>query len=165
MSEEQAGKPKPVDPNEMFRGIRDAYLDLMAKAMAEAVNTEAYTEATGAVLNNSLAFTAPFREATEKSMLQVLQQLSMPSRQDFVALADRFTNIEMRLDDLDAKLDRIEKQTQAAPPAAAPKPTSPMPKTQPEMQAGSKPPATRRRVARVKPVRAPKPAVKKATRK
>ena len=39
----------------------------------------------------------------------------MPSRQDFAALADRFTNLEMRLDDMDAKLDRIEKQTQASP--------------------------------------------------
>jgi len=41
-------------------------------------------------------------------MLQALQQLSMPSRADFVGLADRLTNIEMRLDDMDAKLDRIE---------------------------------------------------------
>jgi hypothetical protein len=42
-------------------------------------------------------------------MLQALQQLSMPSRADFVALAERVTNMEMRLDDMDAKLDRIEK--------------------------------------------------------
>jgi hypothetical protein len=42
-------------------------------------------------------------------MLHVLEQLSMPSRADFVSLADRVTNIEMHLDDMDAKLDRIEK--------------------------------------------------------
>jgi hypothetical protein len=41
-------------------------------------------------------------------MLHVLEQLSMPSRADFVGLAERATNIEMRLDDMDAKLDRIE---------------------------------------------------------
>jgi hypothetical protein len=40
-------------------------------------------------------------------MLRVLEQLSMPSRADFIALADRVTNIEMLLDDMDAKLDRI----------------------------------------------------------
>jgi hypothetical protein len=58
-------------------------------------------------------------------MLQVLQQLSMPSRQDFIALADRFANLEMRLDDMDAKLDRIEKQTHVAPvPKTAPVQTS-----------------------------------------
>lgn len=40
-------------------------------------------------------------------MLRVLEQLSMPSRADFISLADRVTNIEMRLDDMDAKLDQI----------------------------------------------------------
>ncbi len=33
----------------------------------------------------------------------------MPSRADFVGLAERVTNVEIRLDDMDAKLDRIEK--------------------------------------------------------
>ena len=115
MSEDPTGSSKPFDPFEQFRSMRDAYLDSMAKVMVDAVNTEGYAQATGAMLENSLTISAPFREAMEKSMLQVLQQLSMPSRQDFTALADRFTNLEMRLDDMDAKLDRIEKQTHAAP--------------------------------------------------
>ena len=97
----------------------------MAKAMVEAVNTEGYAQATGAMLENSLTISAPFRDAMEKSMLQVLQQLSMPSRQDFAALADRFTNMEMRLDDMDAKLDRIEKQTHALKPVAKDEPAKP----------------------------------------
>jgi len=121
MSEDPTGSSKPFDPFEQFRSMRDAYLDSMAKLMVEAVNTEGYAQATGAMLENSLTMSAPFREAMEKSMLQVLQQLSMPSRQDFAALAERFTNLEMRLDDIDAKLDRIEKQTHAAPvPKKAP---------------------------------------------
>jgi polyhydroxyalkanoate synthesis regulator phasin len=114
MSEDPAGNPKPFDPLEPFRGMRDAYLDAMAKAMVEAVNTEGYAQATGAMLDNSLTISAPFREAMEKSMLQVLQQLSLPSRQDIVALAERFTNLEMRLDDMDAKLDRMEKASHSA---------------------------------------------------
>jgi hypothetical protein len=116
MSEDKAESSKPFDPLESFRGMRDAYLDAMAKAMVEAVNTEGYAQASGAMLDNSLTMSAPFREAMEKSMLQVLQQLSLPSRQDFAALADRFTNLEMRLDDMDAKLDRIEKQAHPAQP-------------------------------------------------
>ena len=115
MSEDPTGGSKPFDPFEQFRSMRDAYLDSMAKLMVDAVNTEGYAQATGAMLENSLTISAPFRDAMEKSMLQVLQQLSMPSRQDFTALADRFSNLEMRLDDMDAKLDRIEKQTHAAP--------------------------------------------------
>ena len=114
MTEEQARSSKPFDPLEPFRGMRDAYLDAMAKAMVEAVNTEGYAQATGAMLDNTLTISAPFRVAMEKSMLQVLEQLSLPSRQDILALAERFSNLEMRLDDIDAKLDRIERQRHTA---------------------------------------------------
>jgi hypothetical protein len=40
-------------------------------------------------------------------MVMALEQFSLPSRQQIVALAERFTNLEMRLDDLDVKLDRL----------------------------------------------------------
>jgi len=39
----------------------------------------------------------------------------MPSRADVLSLAERFTNVEMRLDDMDAKLDRIERALTKAP--------------------------------------------------
>jgi hypothetical protein len=125
MSEDKTESTKPFDPLESFRGLRDAYLDAMAKTMVEAVNTEGYAEASGAMLENYLTISAPLRDAMEKSMLQVLQQLSLPSRQDFAVLADRFTNMEMRLDDMDAKLDRIEKQTHTAKPVAKDEPAKP----------------------------------------
>jgi hypothetical protein len=100
--------------------MRDAYLDAMAKAMVEAVNSEGYAQATGAMLDGYLTASAPFREALEKTMVQALQQLSLPSRQELAVLADRFTNVEMRLDDLDAKLDQIAKLSAAARASAAP---------------------------------------------
>jgi hypothetical protein len=109
MGDEQAANGKPPDPMDAFRDMRDTYLDAWAKAMVETVNTDAYARTTGTVLDTYLSASSPFREAVEKAMLRVLEQLSMPSRADFVALADRATNIEMRLDDMDAKLDRIEK--------------------------------------------------------
>jgi hypothetical protein len=77
MSEDQAGSSKPFEPFEQFRSMRDAYLDGMAKVMVDAVNTEAYAQATGAMLENSLTISVPFREAMEKSMLQILQQVSV----------------------------------------------------------------------------------------
>ena len=73
MSEAQPGNSKPYDPLEPFRGMRDAYLDAMAKTMVETVNSEAYAQASGAMLDSSLTLSAPFREALEKTMLQVLQ--------------------------------------------------------------------------------------------
>jgi hypothetical protein len=112
MSERQPDASKAYDPMEPFRGMRDAYLDAVAKNMVEAVNSEAYAQASGAMLDSTLTMSAPFREAMEKTMLQVLQQLSLPSRQDIVGLAERFTNLEMRLDDMDACLEGIESKLQ-----------------------------------------------------
>lgn len=108
MSEDQTENAKSYDPLEPFRGMRDVYLDAVAKTMVEAVNTDAYAQAAGAMLDSSLTMSAPFREALEKTMLQVLQQLSLPSRQDVLALAERFTNLELRLDDMDACLSGFE---------------------------------------------------------
>ena len=107
MSEARNENSKPFDPFESFRGMRDAYLDAMSKTMIEAVNTESYAQATGAMLDYCLSASAPFRDALDKSTLQALQRLSLPSRQEVAALAERFTNVEMRLDDLDAKIDRL----------------------------------------------------------
>jgi len=108
MANDPSGKGAPFDPMSSFRQMRDAYLDVWAKAMVDTVNTEAYAKATGTLLDSYLAVSSPFREAVEKAMLQALTQLSMPSRADFIGLAERLTNVEMRLDDMDAKLDRIE---------------------------------------------------------
>jgi polyhydroxyalkanoate synthesis regulator phasin len=153
MSEDQTGSSKPFDPLDPFRGMRDAYLEAMAKAMVEAVNTEGYAQATGAMLDNSLTISAPVREAMEKSMLQVLQQLALPSRQDIVALAERFTNLEMRLDDIDAKLDRIEKQPHTAQSVAKAEPAwkaDTYPRAKPARGAAAKPSAARKSAAAAK---------------
>ena len=107
MAETKEENGKPFDAFESLRGMRDAYLDAMSKTMVEAVNTESYAQATGAMLNYCLTASAPLRDAAEKSTAQALQQLSLPSRQEVAALAERFTNVEMRLDDLDAKLDLL----------------------------------------------------------
>jgi polyhydroxyalkanoate synthesis regulator phasin len=87
--------------------MRDATLDAWSKAMIEAVNTEAYASATGAMLDASLSASAPFREVLQKSMVQTLQMLNLPTHADFESLAERMTNLEMRLDDIDAKLDGL----------------------------------------------------------
>jgi hypothetical protein len=109
MPETKDENSKPFDPFESLRGMRDAYLEAMSKTMIDAVNTEGYAKTTGEMLDYYLTASAPFREALEKATLQAIQQLSLPSRQDVAALAERFTNMEMRLDDLDAKADRILK--------------------------------------------------------
>lgn len=153
MAEDQPGSSKPLDPFESFRKMRDAYLDAMAKAMTEAVNTENYALAAGTMLDTSLTASAPLREAFEKTMLQVLQQLSLPSRQDIVALAERFTNFEMRLDDIDAKLDRIVKPPSRDVPIVQSEPAKPAdtnPRTQRVGQRTAKAPAATKRTPAAK---------------
>ena len=114
MADEQAKdtKPKdskPFDAMDPWRNMRDAYLDTWSKSMVEMVNSDAYAQATGNMLDTYLTVSAPFREAIEKAMLQTLEQLAMPTRSDVISIAERMTNIEMRLDDLDAKLDQMQK--------------------------------------------------------
>jgi hypothetical protein len=108
-----------VDPFESFREMRDAYLDGMSKVMIKAVNSEEYAQATGAMLDSCLTLSAPFREAFDKVMAMALEQSSMPSRQQVAGLAERFTNLEMKLDDLDAKLDRLIELSSSQPAAVS----------------------------------------------
>ena len=116
MADERATNGKDVDPVAAFRQIRDSYLDAWAKATVDVVNTEAYAQATGSMLDTYLSASSPFREMMEKTMRQALEQLNMPSRADFVSLAERLTNVEMKLDDMDAKLDKL---TSLHPPPAS----------------------------------------------
>jgi len=120
MADEPSANGKDYDPMNAFRELRDNYLDAWAKVMVDAVNTDAYAKTTGAMLDTYLSASSPFREALEKTMLQALQQLSLPSRSDFVSLAERVTHIEMKLDDLDAGMGRIEKllTTSSAKPSS-----------------------------------------------
>ena len=103
-----SGNGQPFDPIASWREMRDNYLDAWAKAMIGVVNTEAYAKSTGAMLDGVLAVSAPMRETMHDMMTQALANLSMPSRGEIVSLAERMTQVEMRLDDMDAKLDRIE---------------------------------------------------------
>jgi hypothetical protein len=127
MSDQPNQDGKRFDPMEPWRGVRDIYMDAWAKTMVEMVNSDAYGKATGMMLDSYLTASTPFREAVEKAMLKTLEQLAMPSRADFVSIAERMTNIEMKLDDLDAKLDaffaqRNAHQHEAARPASPPRP-------------------------------------------
>ncbi len=125
MSEAEAGANKQPDPTEQFREMRDAYLAIWSKSLIETVNSEGYAKASGAALNGLLAVAAPLKEPTEQMMLKTLQQLNMPTSADFAVLAGRFTNVELLLDNLDAKLDRIETLLTGLKPAPSEKPGVP----------------------------------------
>jgi hypothetical protein len=97
----------PNDPLGAWRTIRDANLDAWAKGMAAFTNTDAFAKAIGMQLDSILASTAPVKQAVNDYMESYLAQVNMPSRGEVVSLAGRLTNIELRLDDMQAQLDAI----------------------------------------------------------
>ncbi len=105
----------PFDPTGMLKTMRDANLDAWAKMMVHLVNSEAYARANGTMLDAWLTSSGPFRKAIETAMAQNLAALNLPTRADFISLAERMTNVEMRLDDLDAKLDEALRGARKGP--------------------------------------------------
>jgi len=69
----------PLDPTGMLKNVRDASLDAWSKMMIQLVHTDAYAQATGAMLDTWLATSTPFRKALESTMAQVLTNLNMPA--------------------------------------------------------------------------------------
>src|SRR6185369_11980917 len=103
------------DPTGMFKTMRQESMETWAKLMVQFVSSEAYADTTAKVLDAWLASSGPFRELVENTMNQALANLNMPSRDEVTRLAQRLTNIEMRLDDLDAKLDEVLQAVRRAP--------------------------------------------------
>ncbi len=114
---ESNNEGKSFDPFEAWRGVRNVGMEAWAKAMTEAVNSEEYAKTSGTTLDAYLTASIPLRDMLEKAMTQALQQMNMPTRDDFISLAERLIQVEMRLDDMDAKLDDIPKRA-AEPPTA-----------------------------------------------
>jgi seryl-tRNA synthetase len=88
--------------------MRDASLESWSKLMIELVNSDAYSRTTAQGLDSYLTLSQPFQQLIDMTTTQVLTKLNMPQRADVTQIAERLTNIEIRLDDLDAKLDEIQ---------------------------------------------------------
>ena len=73
MSQTNNGTFNPFDPTGLLKGVRDSGLDAWSKTMIQLVNSEAYAQATGAVLDAWLTSSVPFRKALESAMAQALE--------------------------------------------------------------------------------------------
>jgi len=78
-----------------------------AQAMSEAVSNKSVAESIGQQMESSMETLAMARKQVNELMEQYLQQMSLPSRAEVIGLAERLTHVEMKLDDLDAKLDEV----------------------------------------------------------
>jgi hypothetical protein len=93
------------DPTGLLKTMRNDHLEVWSKTMVQFVNSDAYAFATGKMLDIWLSNSAPFRKMIENALAQTLANLNIPSREEVARLAQQLTNIELRLDDLDIKLD------------------------------------------------------------
>ena len=113
----------PFDPLGFWRTTQDSALDSWSKSMVELVNSQPYAEATARMLDSYLSMSIPMRKLLSQTMEQTLSQFNMPSRTEVISLAERLTNIEMRLDDMDARMDdilRLLKSVASAQASATP---------------------------------------------
>jgi hypothetical protein len=97
----------------IWKMMRDANLEIWSKVMIDMISSEDYSQATSQWLNAYLALPQPFRRIMETTTTQVLTRLNMPTQNGVTSLAERMTNVEMRLDDLDSKLDDIHRAIKA----------------------------------------------------
>ncbi|MDW8404984.1 hypothetical protein [Chloroflexus sp.] len=112
----------PNDPIGTWRAWRDASLDAWAKSLTAMVNTETFSQAIGAQLDALLAVSGPIQQAVQQYMERYLAQAQMPSRSEVVSLASRLTNIEFRLDDMQAQLDELTDLVRQLAAAGTPAP-------------------------------------------
>src|SRR5262245_15213400 len=108
----------PFDPAGLLKTVRDAGMDAWSKMMIRFVNTAGYARTTAPMLDAWLAASGPFRKAVEAATTQALINLNMPTRADVIGLGERLTNIELRLDDLGAKLEEGRPAARPAPDPA-----------------------------------------------
>ena len=106
MSDQQLDKSQ-FDPLSFWKELQDISMTGWAKMMTEAVASEEFAQAIGQALGLYLETSAPLRQQTERLMGQNLAQMNMPTRQDVTRLAERLTNLEMRADDIEAKMDEV----------------------------------------------------------
>lgn len=147
MSQNTTGGFDPNDPFGNWRTIRDANLDAWAKGMTSLVNTEVFAKTIGLQLDTLLAASAPVQDMVNQYMETYLVKMNLPSRGEVVGLASRLTNIEMRLDDMQAQLDEVLDAIRSLAAAPAPEPAAQPAAPEPAEEAApsdSKPAAPRR---------------------
>ena len=102
--EQGAGAPDPFAQMVQFY---DDWTRAWAGAMSETVKSKGFADTMAQQIEGGLSAARLWRRQMAEMMEQSLQQMSLPTRKDVSSLAERMTGIEMRLDDLEAKVDEV----------------------------------------------------------
>lgn len=97
----------PFDPFTFWKEFQNTGLANWSKMLNELVASPDFAKQLGESVGLYLESSAPVRQHIEKTMSLYLEQMNMPSRQEVTRIAERLTNLEMKVDDIDAKLDEL----------------------------------------------------------
>jgi hypothetical protein len=75
--------------------------------MSEAASSEGFAEAMGKQMEGHLKSYTEARKGFGEWMEEYLRGMNLPTHGEVVGLAERLAAVEIKLDDLDAKLDEI----------------------------------------------------------
>lgn len=115
-----------IDPFAQMFQFYDSFQKSWSGVVTETVSSKGFAESMGQQLESSLDTMTLFRRQFGDMMEQYLQQMSLPTRKDVIHIGKRMTQLELRLDDLDAKLDEMMdllKETTGKGPARSGKKT------------------------------------------
>lgn len=107
MSEKQDEPKASPDPFASMVQFYEAWSRSWAQAMTEAVSSKSVAESIGQQMESSMESLAMARKQINEIMERYLQEMSLPSRAEVISLAERMTGIEMKLDDIEAKLEEV----------------------------------------------------------
>ena len=96
---------KTDDPFVRMLQFYDDWTKTWAGAMSQMVSSKPVADSMAQQMETGLSAMGLMRRQMGETMAQTLQQMNLPSRQEVLGLAERMTQIEMRLDDLEAKMD------------------------------------------------------------
>jgi hypothetical protein len=96
-----------VDPFSQMFQFYDNFQKSWAGVVSETVSSKGFAESMGQQLESSLDTMTLFRRQFGDMMEQYLQQMSLPTRNEIISLGKRLAQLEMSLDDVDAKLDQV----------------------------------------------------------
>jgi polyhydroxyalkanoate synthesis regulator phasin len=95
------------DPFAQMVQFYDDWTKTWAGAASEMASNKNFADSMAQQLESTLSTTQLMRRQMSEIMEQSLQQMSLPTRQHVQAIAERLTSFEMRLDDMEAKLDEV----------------------------------------------------------
>jgi polyhydroxyalkanoic acid synthase PhaR subunit len=104
MNEGKAERPE-FDPFGTWMQFTDRWMKSWSKVLSDTAASENYATAMGQQLEAMLETSKLFQQQMRASMEQYLQGINIATRSQVVSLAERMTHVEMRLDDLEAKMD------------------------------------------------------------